>query len=175
MSIRLIEANDILEVMDIINEAKQYFKASGSTQWQFGYPNLDTIHNDLHKSQGYVLTDENGIIGYAALVLEDDPNYAVIDGKWLSDGHYGVIHRVCIRNQYKGKGYVHQFFTKLEELASLQGFASVRVDTHTLNTSMRKAIEKEGFTYCGIVIVDDGTERLAFEKMLRDKEQTTSM
>ena len=166
MLVRHLEEYEINTVMTIIDEAKAYFKEQGSSQWQNGYPNHEAIHNDYMKKQGYVLEDNGNIIAYAALVLEEDPNYRVIDGKWLSDETYGVIHRVSILNTFKGNGYAHKFFMKLEELCREKQMKSMRIDTHALNKSMLRTIEKEKFTYCGIVIVGDGTERLAFEKML---------
>ena len=168
MVVRLIKENEIDTVMNIIDEAKVYFKEQGSSQWQNGYPNHEAIYNDYIKKQGYVLEDNNQIIGYAALVLEEDPNYKVIDGKWLYDGDYGVIHRVCLRNINKGKGYAHMFFMKLEELCREHQLKSMRIDTHALNKSMLRTIEKEQFKYCGIVIVGDGTERYACEKMISE-------
>ena len=145
---------------------KLYFKKQGSSQWQSGYPNSETIYNDFLKKQGYVLVNNNEIIGYAALVLEDDPNYKVIDGAWLSNKEYGVMHRCCIRNSCKGNGYIHDFFEELEKLCKKTNKASMRIDTHELNKSMIRAIQKENYTYTGIVIVGDGTKRNAYEKLI---------
>ena len=43
-------------------------------------------------------------------------------------------------------------------------YPNLRIDTHRDNHPMRNAIRKFGFTYCGIIWTDDGTERLAFQK-----------
>ena len=41
--------------------------------------------------------------------------------------------------------------------------ASIRVDTHKDNHIMQHNIEKHGFTYCGIINLANGDERLATE------------
>ena len=43
-------------------------------------------------------------------------------------------------------------------------FAHLRIDTHRDNRIMQRLIEKHGFTYCGIIWLEDGTERLAYER-----------
>ena len=43
----------------------------------------------------------------------------------------------------------------------------LRIDTHRDNAPMRGALEKLGFVPCGTVTVDDGTERIAYEKSSR--------
>ena len=41
----------------------------------------------------------------------------------------------------------------------------LRIDTHEDNKVMQHLIEKNGFKKCGIVYVEDGTERFAYEKI----------
>ena len=49
----------------------------------------------------------------------------------------------------------------------MEGFGvDVRIDTHRDNETMLHLIEKNGFIRCGIIIVDDGTERIAFQKKI---------
>ena len=40
----------------------------------------------------------------------------------------------------------------------------LRIDTHEKNLVMQNLVKKTGFSYCGIIYVDDGTKRLAYEK-----------
>lgn len=42
----------------------------------------------------------------------------------------------------------------------------MRADTHKDNETMQSLLLKNGYEYCGIIFVEDGTERLAFEKAL---------
>ena len=43
---------------------------------------------------------------------------------------------------------------------------NLKIDTHRDNRIMQHLLDKNGFTYCGIIYLDDGTERLAYQKQL---------
>ena len=43
--------------------------------------------------------------------------------------------------------------------------SNIRIDTHRDNTIMQHVIMKYGFTYCGIIYLLSGDERLAYQKM----------
>ena len=45
----------------------------------------------------------------------------------------------------------------------------LRIDTHQDNAPMLYNIRKHGFEYCGVIHVGDGSERLAFQWMDKDK------
>jgi RimJ/RimL family protein N-acetyltransferase len=44
---------------------------------------------------------------------------------------------------------------------------NVRIDTHKNNATMRRVLEKNGWTYCGTILIDSASdrERMAFQKM----------
>ena len=86
-----------------------------------------------------------------------EPTYDVIDGAWLTDEPYGVIHRMASYPE------VHGIFSTVINYAASH-FAHLRIDTHRDNRIMQHLIEKHGFTYCGIIWLEDGTERLAYER-----------
>lgn len=172
MEIRLATLQDCDQVLVIIEEAKKYFKSQGIDQWQNGYPHAQSILQDVTNHCCYVLCDADQIIATAAILFEDDPNYATIeDGDWLSHSPYGVIHRIACLPQYKGQGLCSLFF----EYAKMRGRAahlhSLRVDTHRDNHSMQRLIAKNGFQYCGIVHMADGGERYAYEYVFEKERQ----
>ena len=43
--------------------------------------------------------------------------------------------------------------------------AHLRIDTHEDNKVMQRAVEKQGFQRCGIILTDDGTPRIAYDLM----------
>jgi hypothetical protein len=43
---------------------------------------------------------------------------------------------------------------------------NIRIDTHRDNKIMQHNILKEGFSYCGIIYLESGDERLAYQKIL---------
>ena len=47
MHVRASEIKDLSRVMDLINQAKEYFKDNDINQWQKGYPDINTILDDI--------------------------------------------------------------------------------------------------------------------------------
>lgn len=158
MYIRKVVNNEIARVMEIIDQAK-IMMGKVSNQWQNGYPNAGTIASDIEKGVGYVLVDENEyVLGYAAIIEGPDPWYAEIEGEWLTNGSYHVIHRIAVDEAYRGKGLAHYFFEFARDMNDV-----LRVDTHSANLPMQRCIQKENFKYCGIVYVNEHQPRYAYE------------
>lgn len=53
-----------------------------------------------------------------------------------------------------------------ESLCRNRKIKSIKVDTHRDNLSMQALLKKNNFKYCGIIFLEDGAERIAFEKVL---------
>ena len=75
--------SDIDSIWKILQGAIERRKADGSNQWQDGYPNLEVVANDIRKGAGYVLTMEDLIIGYVAILINDEPEYARLKASGL--------------------------------------------------------------------------------------------
>jgi RimJ/RimL family protein N-acetyltransferase len=43
---------------------------------------------------------------------------------------------------------------------------NIRIDTHRDNAIMQHLLEKNGFVKCGIIYVEDGSPRIAYQKRL---------
>jgi len=140
----------------------------GSQQWQDGYPNREVIKNDILTDAGYVLTGDGVIIGYSAVIFNDEPAYNQIDGQWLTTGDFVVVHRVAIAEEFLGNGLAPKIFEFIENIALENKIFSVKVDTNFDNLAMLRVLEKSGYTYCGEVSMR-GNARKAFEKRLVDK------
>lgn len=54
MHVRASEIKDLSRVMDLINQAKEYFKDNDINQWQKGYPDISTILDDIISDNSYV-------------------------------------------------------------------------------------------------------------------------
>jgi hypothetical protein len=159
-------------------------RADGNTeQWSApGFPPPALILHDIERGGGFVIEIsprdpsglgrkdeesvipsgagggvEKSIVAYFALLPSPEPTYNVIDGAWLTDEPYGVIHRMA---SYPD---THGVFAAIMDFAAAR-YAHLRIDTHHDNRIMRYLIEKHGFTYCGIIWLPDGTERLAYER-----------
>lgn len=165
MLLRKAERSDLPAVWAIIQFAIEQRRLDGSTQWQDGYPNPETLNNDLEKGVAYVLEADGELLLYAAIIFEPEPAYEAIEGRWLTDGPYMVLHRVAISPQAKGRGIATAFFRMAEDLCRARGVPSVKVDTNFDNAPMLRIMDKLGYTYCGQVYFR-GKARRAYEKVL---------
>ena len=167
MSISLVKANVArsTKIWEMIQQAILRRKADGSKQWQDGYPNLDIIKNDIEKEQGFVLMEDDKIVGYCAILINDEPEYANLKGEWLSNKDFVVFHRVAIDEEHLGKGLAKTMMILIEEFALANNIHSVKADTNFDNIAMLSIFEKLGYSYCGEVYFR-GSARKAFEKIL---------
>ena len=113
----------------------------------------------MERDGGYVIDVEGRVVAYFAFLKSPEPTYDIIyDGQWLDDERpYHVIHRIA---SYPD---VNHIFADIIEFA-FSNSKNVRIDTHRDNTIMQHNIEKHGFTYCGIIHLASGDERLAYQK-----------
>lgn len=171
MEIRKAEMKDLDQIMEIIRQAKQYFHDNGIPQWQSEYPDETDIRADIENNGGVVLEENGEIEAYCYIAIMQDPNYEVIEGRWLNDSPYAVMHRTCVRNTCKGKGAAGMFVEYAKKKVLETGLCDIRVDTHELNTSMRHMVKKAGFVECGIIHVEDGTPRVASQLHLESSKE----
>lgn len=152
-------------IWEILQQAIEQRRLDGSEQWQQGYPNEQTVRDDINEGYAYVLTDDGQVIAYAAIIFGIEPAYNEIEGQWLTNGDYAAIHRVATSNAVKGKGVATRLFQMIEKLCIEKKVFSIKVDTNFDNAPMLRILEKLNYTYCGEVFFI-GAPRKAFEKIL---------
>ena len=160
-TIRLATFDDIPAIMTVIDAARELMHASGNmNQWINGYPSEDVIHADIDRDGGFVVTDDERIVAYFAFLPAPEPTYTKIyEGAWLNDEPYYVIHRLASWPN------VHGIWDSVLAWA-FERTTTLRVDTHRDNHIMQHNIIKHGFTYCGIIYLLSGDERLAYQKTI---------
>src|SRR6186997_590364 len=133
---RKAELPDASAIWEILQQAIVRRKLDGSRQWQDGYPNEDSVQQDIEKGVGYVLTVDDNMAGYAAILINDEPAYAELKGTWLTNDDFVVVHRLAVSDQYLGQGIAQKIFRYTEELALENKIFSVKVDTNFDNAPM---------------------------------------
>lgn len=159
------QSADIPAIWTILQKAIERRKLDGSDQWQDGYPNPDIIAKDIANGAGFVLLDNETLVGYTAIIINNEPAYADIKGKWLTEGEFVAVHRVAISEQYLGKGLAKKILGFVEDYASNKGIRSIKADTNFDNPAMLNIFKGMGYVYCGEVYFR-GNARKAFEKVL---------
>lgn len=164
---RLAKISEAFEIWQILKDAIQRRKEDGSNQWQDGYPNMDVVKNDIERKIGFVLTQNDNIIGYTAIIINDEPDYINIEGKWLTNQEFMVYHRVAISKKFLAKGMAKKMMKLIEEYALSKNIYSLKADTNHDNIPMLKIFEKMGYSFCGTVHIRQ-SPRKAYEKVLKN-------
>jgi GNAT superfamily N-acetyltransferase len=162
---RKAEMSEISRIWEILQRAIVRRKEDGSTQWQDGYPNPDVVKKDIEKGLGFVLVEGETVIGYSAVIMNYEPAYDAIEGKWLTNDDFVVIHRVALSEKYLGQGLANMIIAYIEDFARINNIYSIKADTNFDNIAMIKIFKNRGYTLCGEVYFR-GSPRKAYEKVL---------
>lgn len=160
MEIRTAGMEDLPDILAIYEKARKFQVQTGNpNQWAGGYPQEAVVCKDIENGNCMLCMQEDTIAGVFAFFTGEDPTYIrIYDGKWLNDREYGTIHRIAGNGTVKGMaGFCFQW-----ALAKCKG--NLKIDTHEDNKVMQHVLEKNGFVYCGTIITDDGTTRMAYQK-----------
>ncbi|MCL2572758.1 MAG: GNAT family N-acetyltransferase [Defluviitaleaceae bacterium] len=163
MTIRKTTLQDLPKVMEIYAYAQAYMKESGNPkQWGDVHPPQKVVEADIEAGTSYVCINDNEIAAVFYFNIEEEPTYKKIDGQWLNQEPYGVIHRIARAPNQKGAGAYAINWCSTQH-------PNIRIDTHKDNAAMLKLMQNLNFTHCGIIWIEhmDGIldERLAFQKV----------
>ena len=160
MEIRKSTTDDVPAILEIFRAAKAYMAAHGNpTQWGGDYPGLPELLPDIARGDSYVLTENGTVVGTFSFIIGDEPTYQVLlNGRWHADRPYGTIHRLASAGRHPGVAAAVITWC-------LEHCESLRADTHADNKVMQHLLESEGFTRCGIIHVEDGTPRIAYQRL----------
>ncbi len=155
--IRLAAAEDLNAVLKIYGAARAFMRETGNpTQWGNSYPTKELLEEDIRKGNLYICEGNSIPRGVFMLMSAPEPTYAEIDGGWKSNKPYGTIHRVASGGGEKG------IFKEILNFCK-ERFSHLRIDTHADNHVMQHLVKKGGFEYCGIIHLENGSPRLAYE------------
>lgn len=160
--IRPAQESDYPKILEIYAFARSFMASHGNPrQWNTKWPPAELVQEDISLHRNFVCVADGRVVGvFVYLYGQDiDPTYRQItDGSWRCDSAYGVVHRLASSGEVRGVG----------EYCLSWAFAQsghLRVDTHGDNIVMQNLLKKCGFSYRGIIYVEeDNDPRLAYEK-----------
>lgn len=158
MNVKKAKRSDFSEIAHIYARAREFMKNTGNeTQWKNTYPTDEIILSDIENGNLHILFDEDGIQGVFALFPEGDAVYDHIEGAWLNSYPYAAVHRVA--GAGKKKGILSECMRYCFSM-----FDNIKIDTHENNKIMQHQLEKVGFAACGIVTLENGEKRIAYQR-----------
>ena len=159
MEIRNTSLEDLDTVMTIYDNARQYMRQHGNhNQWIHGYPGIDLIKADIVEKRSYICVEEEQIEGVFCFTIGIDPTYQrIYEGDWLNEDPYAVVHRIASASHRKGVAtYCLNW--------CYETYPNIRIDTHEDNIVMQKFLHKNGYHRCGIIYLESGAPRVAYQK-----------
>ena len=172
LSYRPAAAEDIPDIMQIVDDARESLKRFGVDQWQGPYPEKDVFEADIGREECFIVSHGEETAGFFTLSVKEEEDYSnITDGKWSSDLPYCVLHRSAVSAKYRGSG-ISEFLMKcVKQQCALFNRQVIRVDTHRKNKAMLKLLRDSGFSYRGNLIIssEEGHDpaRQAFDIVLK--------
>lgn len=167
-TIRPTTEADIEAVMQMYAYSRSLMRAAGNTVQWTGYPTEEDIRDDIRRGVSYIVEQAGRPVATFALVPGVEPTYDFIDhGRWIDEQTpYVTVHRVAKTEGVSG-------IAELVFRIAKERHNHLRVDTHATNAAMRHMMDKEGFVYCGIIYMPDGSPRVAYEWWRYDEVPTS--
>lgn len=161
-TVRHASPEDLNIIEQIYAQARLFMAQTGNpTQWGSNHPPHDQLVQDIQEQKLYVITEFDIIHGVFYFHIGDDPTYyEIFEGAWRSTAPYGTIHRIA----GDGSGGI------LKAAVQYAGnqIDHLRIDTHHDNLVMQNALRKLGFSRRGIIYIEDGSPRIAYDKILAE-------
>ena len=147
-------------IMEVYERARVFMAQTGNPdQWGMAYPPKEMIRQDILDGKCYVNLRGETIAAVFYFANEIDPTYGYIEGSWCNDEPYGVIHRIAVGES--GKGVAAECFR-----FAFDRCENLRIDTHENNIPMQRCLAKHGFQRCGIIYLENGDPRIAYQKVI---------
>ena len=94
MEIKKASMQDLEQIMHVYKNAREFMCENGNEeQWGDDYPSTELIREDIDKM--YLCISEEQIACVFYYAVEEDEDYREINGKWLNEKPYAVVHRVA--------------------------------------------------------------------------------
>lgn len=161
--IRTSTISDIPALLQMAAASRQIMRENGNmNQWINGYPSEEVFLRDIENGNSYLICDDEIPVGTFAFVPSPEPTYAnIYEGAWSDEASpYYVVHRIAGFPDKKG------IFDAMADFC-FSHTNNLRIDTHRDNLIMQHLLKKHKFAYCGIIYLENGDERLAYQKIIR--------
>ena len=151
---------DLPRIEEIYAYARRFMAANGNpNQWGTVHPPVEQLKVDIQLGNLYVIADGAQIHGVFYFFIGPDPTYGYVEGgSWREDSLYGTIHRIA------GDGCGGILRTAVAFCKSK--ISHIRIDTHADNLVMQNALARQGFQKVGIIYLEDGDPRIAYELLV---------
>lgn len=127
----VINAEQVDQVITLMNEVVNKMESDNIFQWDDKYPDRRTIEDDIRNQTMYGLN--NGVLcGMVVLNEMQAPEYAQVNWKYKDDKPF-VVHRLCVKPANQGSGIATRLMIFSEEYAKERKYKNIRLDAFIQN------------------------------------------
>lgn len=160
--IRIATEQDLIQVEEIYNELLDHEAETLSyTNWQKGlYPTFTYAKMALEQDTLFV-GEENGVL-YGCVILNQVQPPEYTNAHWniqATPEEVMVIHTLCVRPSWAGKGKGKELMRFCEEYALAKDWPVIRLDTYEGNIPACHLYQSIGYSYAG-------TTKFHFQKVI---------
>ena len=142
--IRAGEISDIDAILNITKSCALHMIQNNIYQWNEHYPDRDSFINDAENQELYVYVINGKVVGCISLCMHMDEVYLPVKWKTKNDNNL-YIHRLAVHPDFQKKGVGKILMDFAEKYANEKKFASVRLDTFSVNKRNLKFYESRGY------------------------------
>ena len=150
VQIRLAQKTELNEIIQLLKDSARWLQINEIDQWSYllSGGEDDEIELAILKNETYVVEYDNRIIGTFTISSNQSKWDLEIWGKKEDRSLY--LHRLAVRNEFKGNGLGYKMIRWIEEKFSDQ-FTYLRLDCVANNQKLNKFYEAYGFTFFGSI------------------------
>ncbi len=160
----VINAGQVDQVITLMNEVVHKMESDNIFQWDDKYPDRQTIEDDIRNQTMYGYMDDGVLCGMIVLNEMQSPEYAHVNWKYKDDKPL-VVHRLCVKPAYQGRGIATKLIIFSEEYAKERMYKNIRLDAFIQNPAAVGLYRKLNYTEVGVVEFRKG-RFYCFEKHL---------
>ena len=166
LALRPAKITEYKLIKTFFEQGRLFQHSLGFVQWLEGYPSQLLYEKDVESGRGYIIESGKTPIGYVVIDFNGDDEYDRLSHIWKIDGHYVVVHRFVLCNEFRGKGLSSLILSMIESYVASQDVRIIRFDTGISNMPMQALLKAGGYTNLGKYNFVWG-ERVAYEKCLK--------
>lgn len=148
MQISKGKTDEVDVIFKLLQACAKDMREKGIMQWNEHYPLIENVVKDIENEALYTVHIDGGIAGVIVFDDQQSPEYQEVS--WtLNEGKVGVVHRLAVDPTYQGKGIARKLMDFIENMASQNGYKTIRLDAYSLNPRTLRFYQNRGYTKCG--------------------------
>lgn len=147
MSIHVIRKSNIRDLestLDLFIKVTDLMLEHNVDQWNYDYPNEESIRQDIASGNHYIMAENDIIIGTIVLDSNQDEQYKSVHWNTRNKDVL-VIHRLGVLPQSQGQGIATRLCQFAEEYGRENGYKTIRLDAYAGNKISNGLYEKVGY------------------------------